>query len=89
MLSQGSTPHEDALVGQHFAYLQSLLEAGILILAGRTLTTDEDSFGIIIFNAESDEAAQAVVDDDPALKAGVFKAKLYPYRVALIAEENI
>ena len=89
MLSEGATPQEDEIVGQHFAYLQSLTTSGTVILAGRTLTTDANSFGIIIFKAESDEAAQAIVDADPAVKAGVFKAALFPYRVALIAEENL
>jgi uncharacterized protein YciI len=89
MLSQGSTTQEDEIVGQHFAYLQSLMAAGTLILAGRTQTTDPDSFGIIIFRAKTDAAARAVVNADPAVKAGVFKARLFPYRVALIAEQNL
>jgi hypothetical protein len=28
------------------------------------------------------------VDGDPAVVGGVFRAELFPYRVALIAEEN-
>jgi hypothetical protein len=34
------------------------------LLAGRTQTTTPDSFGIIIFNAKSDEAAQQIVDNE-------------------------
>jgi hypothetical protein len=34
------------------------------LLAGRTQTTTPDSFGIIIFNAKSDEAAQHIVDNE-------------------------
>ena len=89
MLSEGATPHESELVSQHFQYLQGLMAQGKLILAGRTQTADPDGMGIIIFNAESDEAAQALVDSDPAVANGVFKAKLFPYRVALIAQENV
>jgi uncharacterized protein YciI len=89
MLSNGSTPEEQAIVGQHFAYLQRLMGEGVVILAGRTLNTDETSFGIVIFNAESEEAAQQLVANDPAVKQGVMRAMLFPYRVALIAEGNV
>jgi uncharacterized protein YciI len=58
-----------------------------VLLAGRTQTTTPDSFGIIIFNAESDEAAQHIVDNDPAVKNGVFHAALFPYKIALLSEE--
>lgn len=57
MLSDGPTAEEQTLVGEHFAYLQGLTERGVVILAGRTLNTDESSFGIVVFNAASEEAA--------------------------------
>ncbi len=83
-----ATPRESELVSQHFKRLKSLMEQGIVILAGRTLNTDATTFGIVIFNAESDEAAHAIVDSDPAVAGGVFSAELFPYRVALIDEKN-
>ncbi len=85
MLSEGATEAESAITGQHFNYLKNLTERGVVILAGRTLNTDESSFGIIIFEAESEEAAQAIVDNDPGVNQGVMRAELYPYRVALMA----
>jgi hypothetical protein len=36
MLIDGLTSEEEAIVEQHFAYLQDLLGQGILLLAGRT-----------------------------------------------------
>lgn len=89
MLTEGPTAHEGELVGQHFEYLKGLMAQGRLILAGRTQTTDPDGLGIIIFKADSDDDAQAIVDGDPAVANGVFRAKLFPYRVALIAQENV
>lgn len=44
------------------------------------------SLGIIIFLAESDDAARAVVENDPAVKHRVMRAELYPYRIALISK---
>ena len=85
MLWAGPTPQEAEIVSQHFSYLEALTDQGIVILAGRTLNTDESSFGIVIFKAESEEAARVIMNDDPAVEAGVMRAKLFPYRVALMA----
>jgi uncharacterized protein YciI len=86
MLTQGPTPEEAALVAQHLAYLQKLAEQGIVVLAGRTQQADERAFGIVIFKAASKEAARAVMDNDPAVKNGVMRAELYPYRIAVMAK---
>ena len=87
MLSEGPTPEEEAIVSEHFSYLKDLMGQGILLLAGRTLNTDESSFGIVIFSATSLADARAVVNNDPAVRKGVMHAELYPYRVALMAHQ--
>ena len=84
MLTEGSTPEEDEIVGQHFAYLKDLTEKGVMILMGRTQTNDESTFGIAIFEAENEEAARIIMENDPAVAGGVMRATLYPYRVALM-----
>jgi uncharacterized protein YciI len=83
MLIEGLTPEEDDIVGQHFAYLQNLTAQGIVILAGRTLTTDPNGLGIVIFNAADDSAAHALMTNDPAVQQGVMHAELFPFRIAL------
>jgi uncharacterized protein YciI len=88
MLASGLTDRESAVMAEHFAYLQRLRADGTLILAGRTLNADADSFGIAILRAVSDEAACAIMRDDPAVRHGVMRATLFPYRVALISESN-
>jgi uncharacterized protein YciI len=88
MLTEGPTPEEAEIVSQHFDHLQKLTEQGVVLLAGRTLNTDSTSFGIIIFNADTEEAAREVVNDDPAVKRGVMRAELFPYRVALMAGQK-
>lgn len=89
MLTDGPTEQEAAIVGQHFNYLKELVEQGVVILAGRTQNTDPSSFGIVIFNAESDAAAEAIVAGDPAVAQHVMRADLFPYRIALLAPENL
>jgi uncharacterized protein YciI len=88
MLTEGANEYESAKVSEHFNYLKTLMTQGVVILAGRTLNTDPDSMGIIIFNADDESAARSIVDNDPAVAGGVMSATLFPYRVALIAERN-
>ena len=85
MLTEGGTPEENAIVGEHFAYLQALVAKGVVKLVGRTLNTDPSSFGIVIFEAESEKAAQEIVGNDPAVANNVMRAELFPYRIALMA----
>lgn len=83
MLGEGLTERESLIVGEHFAYLQDLVSKGVVFMAGRTLTTDERTFGIVVFAAESEEDALALVQNDPAVKQGIMEAELFPYRVSL------
>ncbi len=89
MLTEGPTPAEAELVSRHFAYLQQLMEQGGLILAGRTLNSDETSFGIVVFLAGSEQEARQIMENDPAVREGVMRASLFPYRIALIREGNL
>jgi uncharacterized protein YciI len=83
MLADGPTERESEVIGQHFGYLEELTAAGVVLMAGRTLTADERAFGIVVFVAESEASAQELVANDPAVKHGVMRAELFPYRVAL------
>lgn len=86
MLTTGPTTEEAEIVSRHSAYLEDLTEKGIVILYGRTQNTDESSFGIVIFNAKSEREARGTMENDPAVKHGVMRAKLYPYRIALMSK---
>ena len=86
MLTHGPTPEEAETVSQHFAYLKQLTEQGVVVLAGRTLNTDASSFGIVILQADSEEAARNVMQHDPAVQRQVMRAELFPYRIALMAK---
>ena len=83
MLTDAPTEHEKRLVAEHFSYLQRLVAEGIVHMAGRTLNTDERAFGIVIFDAESEEAARRIMKDDPAVKHNIMRAEFFPFRVAL------
>lgn len=67
---------------EHYQYLVGLKEQGNVLLAGRT--QEDESIGLIVFEAVNDEDAQAIVDADPSVQAGVMNATLHPYRVAIM-----
>ena len=76
------------MVGEHFDYLKHLTNNGTVVLAGRTINTDTSSFGIVIFQANSEASARRIMNDDPAVKSRVFRAELFPYRMSLFNPRN-
>jgi len=60
----------------------------VVILAGRTRNTDYSSFEIVLFNAETVEAAREVMMNDPAVKSKIFRAELFIYKMALFGPNN-
>ena len=86
MVSEGRTSEEDHIVGEHFSYLERLTQQGVVHLAGRTLTDDYAGFGIILFEAESQQAAEKIVRNDPAVAQRVMRAELYPFRASLVGQ---
>lgn len=82
------TKREEEIVGRHFAKLQELLEEGKLVMAGKTLGIDENTFGIVILEVESEEAAVMIMKNDPAVSEGIMTAELFPYKIALIKSQN-
>lgn len=67
--SSAWTPEKSKIVQEHFARLQKMLSDGVLILAGRTQVSDDKTFGIVIYEADSFEAAKTIAENDPAVKA--------------------
>ena len=78
------TAKENKIVEEHFNRLKKMLEEGSLVLAGRTLNMDPEGLGIVIFKAGTEEEAKEIAANDPAVKAGIMSAKVFPYRTALI-----
>jgi uncharacterized protein YciI len=70
------TPEEMAVMQTHGEYWRRLLDAKVAVAFGPVLDPDA-SWGIALFYAEDDEAAQAIINEDPAKKAG-FRFEVYP-----------
>ncbi len=76
------TPFEEEQFERHFEYLQRLLEAGTLVLAGPTLGAINT--GICVFRAPDEAAARAIMEADPTIVSGVASGELREYRVSLL-----
>lgn len=89
MLVQGPLESEVSILKAHLKYLDELTEKSVVLLAGRTQTTDDSTFGIVILKAESETTALDIMKNDPAVKEGVMHAKLFPYKIAMVSPEII
>jgi uncharacterized protein YciI len=78
---QDMTAQEQAIIDRHFEYLKALLERGRLVIAGPCL---DAAFGLVVFAAESEADAKALVAADPAVSGGVFTPELHEMRVSLL-----
>ena len=86
MLTAGPSESEAEILKQHFEYLQQLARDGVVLLAGRTQTADESTFGIVILQAESKGIARDIMTSDPAVRHGVMDARLFPFNIAVLSQ---
>ena len=71
----------NAALNGHVAYWRSQLAAGPALFAGTMEGDFWDNASIIVFEAASLEAAQAMVDADPAVRSFVFQAQVRPFTI--------
>jgi uncharacterized protein YciI len=77
------TQADNDAVSRHFARLAAAVKSGQVIFAGKTTEPLDTAFGLVVFEAASDEAARQFMESDPAVVAGVMSATLHPYALAL------
>ncbi len=71
----------NALQDAHMAFLADLHKAGYLVAAGPLLGEAKREFrGLSVFNVEA-ERAVALCEQDPAVRAGRFDIKVFPWIV--------
>jgi uncharacterized protein YciI len=73
---------DNEIAAAHFAYLQRATAAGTVLLAGRS----QDGVGpaLVIFEADSEAEARRFMERDPFVANGLMRARLHPYRAALV-----
>jgi uncharacterized protein YciI len=77
------TQADNDAVSRHFARLADAVKTGQVIFAGKTTEPLDTTFGLVVFEAESEAAARQFMESDPAVVAGVMSATLHPYALAL------
>ncbi|MGI8313463.1 YciI family protein [Halobacillus mangrovi] len=77
------TEDDEKVVSEHFHHLKSWTEAGKVVMAGRTTNEDVSQFGIVIFHADNAQQAERLMGEEPAVKKGIMKGELFPFRIAL------
>jgi|SRR4051794_23914608 len=76
------TAEEVAVMQRHSEHLGSLLEEGVLILAGPTF--GPVNTGIAVIEAEDEETARGIMMRDPAVTSGLMEPELRPMRVGFL-----
>ncbi len=62
----------------HRSYMQSLLDAGTVVLGG---PYRDDTGGLVAVDAQSREAALEILAGDPAIEAGVMVGEVHPWLI--------
>jgi uncharacterized protein YciI len=75
------TPETRKLQEGHMANIQKMGAAGKLVIAG-PFTDNGDLRGLYVFRVASAEEAKALVESDPAVKAGRLRFELHPWYAA-------
>ena len=78
---ENPTPQEEAVIEAHYEYLKKATTEGVVLLAGPCL---DESFGVVVFKAESDESARVFMFNDPSVKNNVMMAELHPMQISLM-----
>ena len=75
------TPEERTIMTAHRAYVEMLASRGHLVLAG--LSEDTNLDGLVIVEADSEQEARRLMDNDPFVLGGLVRAELRPFRTVL------
>ena len=76
-------------MGAHFEGLARQAREGRLVIAGRSNDHEgenrlaPDTLGISIFHAADRDEARRIMEEDPAVRAGVMRDRLHSYNIAV------
>lgn len=76
------TEWEKAVVGEHWLFLSSLAEAGLIDVIGRTTVAEPEAIGIAITRVCSEHEVDRIRANDPTSLAGIHRVEIKPFRVA-------
>lgn len=74
------TPDELAALTAHFGRTQAAVREGRVVLAG---PCEDGSLGVVVFPKDDAPTAEAWMQDDPCVAAGVMTVEVRPFRLSL------
>jgi len=77
------TADDQAAVQRHFLRLKQATADGRVIFAGRSDEPNDQTFGLVVFEAATEAEARQFMLEDDAVQAGVMSAELHPFVLAL------
>lgn len=80
-------PEANKALDAHSAYWADQLKQGRAILAGGMNGDYWDNVAVIIFEAPTQEEAEAIVAADPAVRAFVFQAQVRPFNLNFLTNK--
>ena len=72
------TDEERAVMAQHFAYVNRLYSEGSIVFSG---ACTDGAMGVIIYQAESEEEARQLFENDPLTKSGRTSTEFHPFTI--------
>jgi uncharacterized protein len=78
----GMTERESDFMRQHFVYWGDRLKERKLVLAG-PIPIEPGTFGIVIVRADDTSEAEALIREDPSIRANVMAYEIFPFKLAL------
>ncbi len=69
----------EEMMKPHVEYLHQLFENGKLLLTGPF--TDNKGGGMFVLDVENEEELKEIVENDPAIKNGISKSEIRPYKI--------
>jgi len=80
-------PDANKALAAHSKYWDAQLKAGRALLAGGMKGDYWDNAAMIVFEAASQDEAESLVKNDPAVKAFVFQAQVRPFDVSFLTNK--
>lgn len=74
---------EQRVMGEHFRYLSKLVEEGKVLMAGPCF--EEPPFGLVILCCENESEAEALLEADPSVIAGLHRVQCAEFHLSLSA----
>ncbi len=76
------TKAEEAILGEHFDYLKELTAKGVVLMAGPVW----GKFGLVVLKVANEEAARAIMDEEPSVVKGLHTYHLSEMVVSLLSD---